>query len=131
MYNDKTVSLNELLEKDVSGSIYHQNIRQFAIQMLKVFNGLSPEIIKGILQFIDEVPYNLRQRSQFLIPLVHVVFDGTENIKFLGPKIWEFAPDKIKQLKCLREFIKAIKQWKPRSCPYRICNRYTYSIEFL
>ena len=80
--------------------------------MFKVFNGngLSPEIIKGISQFQNKVPYNLRQRSQFHIPPVYKVFTGTESIKFLGPEIWELVSDKMKQLESLKEFRKATKQ---------------------
>ena len=55
--------------------------------MFKVFYNLSPEINKGIFQFRGEVPYKWRQRSQFYIPPIHTVFNATECIKFLGPKI--------------------------------------------
>lgn len=87
--------------------------------MVKNFNGVRPEIINGIVQFI--ATYNLRQKSRFHMPPVHTVFNNTESIKFLGPKIWEFVPDEIAQLESLREFRKTIKQWKPRYCPCRIC----------
>ena len=69
--------------------------------MLKVSEGLSPEIVKGLFQFRNEIPYNLRQRSQFHIPPVRAAFSGTESIKFLGPKIWKFIPDEMKELESL------------------------------
>ena len=87
VYSDKTSDFSELLEKDGSVSIHYQNIRQFATEMFKVSKGLCPEIVKGLFQFRNEMPHNLRQRSQFHIPLVRTVFSGTESIKFLGPKI--------------------------------------------
>ena len=41
--------------------------------MFKVFNSLSPEIIKGAFQFRDEVPYNFKRKSQYQMPPLHAV----------------------------------------------------------
>ena len=84
--------------------------------MFKVSKGLFPEIIKGSFQLRNEIPYNLRQKSQFHIPPARTVFSGTESIKFLGPKIWELIPGEMKERESLWEFKRAIKQWKPTSC---------------
>ena len=46
VYSDKTSDFSELLEKDGSVSIHHQNIRQLAIEMFKVSKDLCPEIVK-------------------------------------------------------------------------------------
>ena len=99
--------------------------------MFKVSKGLCPEIVKGLFQCRNEIPYNLRQRSQFHIPLVRTVFNSTESIKFLGPKIWGLIPDEMKELENLWQFKKAIKQWKPTSCSCRLCKQYFYRVGFL
>ena len=99
--------------------------------MFKVSKGLCPEIVKGLFQFRYEIPYNLRQGSQFHILPVRIVFSGTENIKYLGPKIWEFIPNEIKELESIWEFKRPIKLWKPTSCPCRLCRQYFYGIGFL
>ena len=65
VYSDKTSDFSELLEKDGSASIHYQNIRQLATEMFKVSKDLCLEIEKGLFQFRNEIPYNLRQRSQF------------------------------------------------------------------
>ena len=39
--------------------------------MFKVSRGLSPEIVNELFQFRKQIPYELRQRSQFQIPWVH------------------------------------------------------------
>ena len=57
--------------------------------MFKVSKGLCLETVKGFFQFRNEIPCNLRQRSQFHILPVRTIFSGTESIIFLGPKIWE------------------------------------------
>ena len=65
VYSDKTSDFSELLEKDGSVSIHYQNIRQLATEMFKVSKDLCLEIEKGLFQFRNEIPDNLRQRSQF------------------------------------------------------------------
>ena len=59
-FSTKTSDFSDLLAKDGSVSIHHQNIRQLAIEMFKVSKGLCPETAKGLLQFRNEIPYNLR-----------------------------------------------------------------------
>ena len=46
VYNDKKLNFNELLVKDVSVSIHHQNLQKLGVEMLKVSRGLSPEIVR-------------------------------------------------------------------------------------
>ena len=99
--------------------------------MFKGSKGLCLEIVKGLFQFRNEIPYNLRQRSQCHIPPVRTVFNGTGSIKFLGPKIWELTPDKMKELESLWQFKRAIKNWKSTSCPCRLYKQYFYRIGFL
>lgn len=76
------------------------------------------------------MPFNLRPRSQFHIPPLHTVYVGTGSIEFLRIKIWGRVTDEIKKLEGVREFIKALKQWKPTLCPFRLCKRYIYRIGF-
>ena len=52
VYNDKKTNFNELLVKDSSVSIHHQNLQKLAVEMFKVSRGLSPEIVNGLFQFL-------------------------------------------------------------------------------
>ena len=99
--------------------------------MFKVFKGISSQIAKDIFQSKDVVPYLLRQHTDFQIPSVQSVFNGTGSIKFLGPKFWEILPHKKKQLESLEEFKKAIKQWKPTSCSCRLCKTCIHTFDFI
>ena len=112
VYNDKKSNFNELLVKDGSVSIHHQNLQKLAVEMFKVSRGLSPEIVNELFQFREQIPYELRQKSQFQIHWVHSAFSNTDSLKFLGPKIWALVPNEMKQLKILGKFRNAIKQWK-------------------
>ena len=45
MYNDKLSNFKELLHKDSSVSIHHNNIHVLVIEMYRAVNGMSPEIM--------------------------------------------------------------------------------------
>ena len=55
--------------------------------MFKLSRGLDSEIVIELFQFREQIPYELRQRYQFQIPLVYSVFSGRASLKFLRPKI--------------------------------------------
>ena len=130
IYSDKKSSFDELLDKDESVSIHHQNNQKLDIEMFKVINFENPQIINGIFCIRDETSYKLQQRSCFRIPTVNTVFSGTESIRFLDPKIWELIPNDIKCLQNLRDFKTVVKKWKPTSCPCRICKTYLHGVGF-
>ena len=110
IYNDKQLTFEELLEKDDSVSIHIRNLQTLAIEMSKVMNSSSPEIMKEIFRIRQENGYNLRHRSTFKRPIVNSVYSGTETVSFLGPKIWELMPTEIKELVSLNSFKKPVKK---------------------
>ena len=112
-------------------SIHHQNLQKLKVEMFKVSRGLSPGVFNELFEFREQIPYEVRQKLQFQIPWIHSVFSGTESLKSLRPKIWALMPNEMKQLENLGKFRIAIKQWKPTSCPCRLCKRYINRIEFL
>ena len=48
IYNDKISNFEELLNKDNSVSIHHSNIHALAIEMYKVANDMSPDIMNEV-----------------------------------------------------------------------------------
>ena len=57
---------------------------------------MAPEILSDIFQ-IRTSSYNLRENSNFYSRPVHSVYNGTESLSFLGPKIWELTSEDIKK----------------------------------
>ena len=76
----KKSSFEYLLDEDKSVSILHKNLRSVAIKMYKVHGGISSEILNGLFRLRQADRYNLRNRSQFIIPNVKNVNHGFENI---------------------------------------------------
>ena len=124
IYNDKKSSFENILDKDKSVSIHHRNFRSLAIEMYKVHRDISPEILSDLFPLSQAEQYNLRSRSQFIIPNVKPVNQGFECLRYLRPKIWKTIPSHLKEMNSLKNFKNAIKKWKPESCPcqyFKIC----------
>ena len=70
VYRAKISRFEELLERDGSVSIHHQNIRSLESEMFEVFIDISPQIVKVVFQFRDTVTYQLKKQKDFQIPSV-------------------------------------------------------------
>ena len=126
IYNDKQLTFKELFKKDDSASVHIKNLKTLAIEMYRVVNGGSSEIMKEIFRIRKENGYNLRHQNSF-----NSVYNGTETVLFLGPKIGELIPTEIKKLVSLNGFKKAIKKWKPVNCPCKLCKTYLHYVGFI
>ena len=129
--NEKYSNFEKLLAKDNSVSIHYNNVHTLAIEMYKVANGLSPDIMNDIFKLRENTHYNLRYASQFLFDPIHSVLNGSESASCLGPKIWERIPFEIKNINSLVGFKKEIRKWKPANCPCRICKVYIPNLGFI
>ena len=97
--NDKNSSYEELLTKDGSVSIHHRNIQALATEFYKIKNRILPELFTEIFACETESHSNLRRCNDFRIPSIHTAYHGSESISFVGPKICNILPVKIKQFK--------------------------------
>ena len=108
IYNDKISSFKELLERDRSVPIHSRNLQILATRMFKVHNNIAPPIFTKI--FDKRNPnYQLRHTLHFSIPPFRSVYNGTESLSFLGPKIWDIVPTELKKVKSLNAFKYGIK----------------------
>ena len=110
--------------KDGEFTIYQRNLQKLAIEMYKVKNGLSPEIMTDIFTL------KTRGNSDFVIPQVTTVNKGIETIRYRGPLTWDLVPDEIKQAESLSIFKDRIKKWKPTGCTCRLCKAYIPGIGY-
>ena len=127
IYNDRTSTFEELLNKDNSVSIHHKNFQVLVTELYKVKSNMAPEILHEIFQNRTS-SYNLRTNSSFAVRPVHSFCHGTESLSFLGPKIWELVPEDAKQSESVEIFKKKIKQWEPSRCPCRLCRIYLQNL---
>ena len=130
IYNYKHSNFEELLVKDNSVSIHHNNIYTLAIEIYKVTNDICPEIMNDIFKLRENTHYNLKGTSQFLADPIHTVLNVSESASYLGARIWEEIPTDIKE-DSLIGFKKEIKKWKPLNCPCRICKTFIPNLGFI
>ena len=92
IYND---NFEEMLMKDNSSSIRHNNIHTLAVQMYIAANSTSPKIMSDIFKLRDNTHYYLSHTIQFLVDPIHSIFKGSELASYLGTRIWEQIPAEI------------------------------------
>ena len=96
IYNDKKSSFKDLLEKYVSVSIYHRNLRTLAVELRKVFKGLSPVIFAEAFPVREQNQYNMRNYSYFAMPRAKTVSHELEGLPYTGSKFWDSIPSHMK-----------------------------------
>ena len=131
VYQDKQSSYENLLLRDGTVSMHHRNIQAPAIEMYKIKNDLSTEILSNIFTQRTQNHYSLGNASDFQILFVRTVYHGTESISYLGPKIWDIVPAKMKNVISLNSFKAQIKKWLPFNYPCRLCKSYINAVDFL
>ena len=129
VFDDNISTFNELLMKDNSVTIHERNIQNLAIELYKVLNGLSPEIMSLIFPTKENIKYC--SKNQFVTRNVRTVKYGTETLAHLGPKIWALVPDEIKSEKSINGFKMKIKKWRPLNCPCKLCKTYINGVGYI
>ena len=131
IYNDKKSSFEDLLEKDEAVSIHHRNLRTLAVELFKVFKGLSPLIFTEAFPVRKPSQYSMRNSSYFAMPRANTVNYGLQSLAYIGSKLWDNIPSNMKKIDSLNEFKRVIKTWKPDFCSCRLCKIYLKNIGYL
>ena len=101
VYQNKNLSFSELLELDNAVTIHQRNLQVLVIEIFKVKNNLSPEIIKQVFD-LQKPYYTLRpETSQFRRENKNTTHYDIQSVKLLEPKIWYKVPKNIKNCKSL------------------------------
>ena len=105
---------------------------QFLItEMCKLAKGISPTIMQEIFRFPNNKRHNLGSQTNFKIPFRNSVYNGTESISYLGPKVWELVPDNLKRVNSMTSFKEQKKKWNPENCPCRLCKTCIQHVGFI
>ena len=86
VYNGKSFSLRELLERDKSGTVYERNIQVLLTEIFKVKSGVAPEIMTEIFKFQDH-SYDLTKNNCIERRIIKSYKDGNKTVSNLGPKL--------------------------------------------
>ena len=130
VYKDFNSSFQELLIKDNSSNIHHRNLQKLVTEIFKVKNGLSPELMNDVFEFIEK-PYSLRTTSHFRSRKIRTTKYGIETPSYLGPKLWNLVPNEYKTIESLEVFKAKIKTWVPENCTCKLCKTYIHQVGFI
>ena len=75
--------------------------------------------------------YNLRNQSDFRRPLIRTNYQGSESISYLGPKVWDINPEKLKEVSSIVSFQKSVRKWILQKYPCRLCKPFASGVGFL
>ena len=99
--------------------------------MFKVAKNSVPTTFYTIFQKIEQSIYNLRNTTEFHIPLLKTVYNGPACLSYLGRKAWNMLSLEYKKTEPLLEFKTKIKGWNPNRCPCRICKNYIFNVGYV
>ena len=91
---------------------------------------MPPTIISYIFAS-RATPYNLRNPVSFKVRKVYSIYHGTETLSNLGPKIWSFVPQEIRQSVSFGDLKSKIKKQTPSNCPCKLCKKYFHLVGFI
>ena len=129
VYKDFNLPLQELFIEDNSLNIHHRNLQKLVAEMFTVKNGLSPELMNDVFDFIEK-PYSLRTTSHFRSRKIRTTKYGIET-PYLGPKLWNLVPNEYETIESLEDFKPKIKIWVPKNCPCKLCKTYIHQVGFI
>ena len=80
VYSNNTSSYEDFLETDNSVSIHTQNLQSLAIELYKIVNGFSPDIMKDVIPFNTNSSYNIRNIRTFRSRPIRTITFGSETL---------------------------------------------------
>ena len=134
VYQNETLSFEDLLKMDESVTIHHRNIQHLAIEMFKAKHGLGTEIMDAVFirpSNADRIQTRSSVNNDFFLPQVNTVHYGHDSLRYFGCKIWGLVPGWIKLSPGVLQFKSAIKGWIPESCPCRLCSDYIAGVGYV
>ena len=102
-----------------------------ATEMFKVEKIVHALFFMKHLKKKKQNSYNLRNTTEFNIPLVKTVYNELESLSCLGPKIWNTLPIKYKEIKPLLGFKTKIIGWSSYSYPCWLCKNHTCNFGYV
>ena len=137
VYNDDVSSFQDLLKKDGSVTIHHQNIRYLVTEMYKVHNNYAPSFMRNLFEIhpnlqTDTVSSNTRSTSYFYnSENPRTSKYGLNSLRCLGPKLYDMVPEEIKRSLSLSIFKEKISRWIPEKCPCKLCRNFIQNLGYI
>ena len=130
VYRGSISSFHEFLQKDHFFTIHHRNIQSLAIELYKIKENLSNEIMSSIFP-PRLIKYNLRTQSDFFRNSVNSSKYGVKSIRFFASKVRQVVPMGMKNLKSLEDFRNKIRRWGSDGSDCKLCKDFVLSLGYI
>ena len=82
VYRNTSLCFDQLLQTNKSCNIHHKNIQTLAIELYKVKNNLSNQIMQEVFEKHESVDYNLRFQTDFVLPGVNTTYFSLHSLRY-------------------------------------------------
>ena len=110
VFNDRTSSYENLLERGNYLSLSMFRIYFLAIEVFKCSRGQNPEYLSGLFEK-KHLGYNLRNSDLIVQPKFETFTYGYKSFSYFGAKIWNSLSPDVKNCNSLSTFKQKLKDW--------------------
>ena len=110
VYRNTSLCFDQLLQTNKSCNIHHKNIQTLAIELYKVKNYLSNQMMQKIIEKRQNLHFNLRFQTNFVLLGISTTYFGLHLLRYFSSKIWNVIHDEIKNSLSLDKFKIKIRQ---------------------
>ena len=96
-------------DDDYSLTLSNRRLQDIAILIFKAVNGMLPGYISDLFVVRKNVKC-LRGTNKLVVPRKKTSHFGLKSTTFIGAKVWNSLPDKLRSTKILKEFKKAVRE---------------------
>ena len=129
VYKDSHADYETLLKLDNAVSIHQRNLQYLMIEIYKTKNNLNPSFMSEIFEARD-VQYDLRNKNSLGIPNARTTSYGIETVRYLGQKLWQTLPHRIRESQSLTAFKKELRTHNI-GCDCRLCRTFISGLGFI
>ena len=86
VYRNNSFCFDQLLQIDKSYNIHHKNIETLATELYKVKNNLSNQFMQNIFEKRQNMDYDLRFQTDFVLSSVNATFFGLHSLRYFFRK---------------------------------------------
>ena len=122
VYGDFISSYEVLLKKGNHQMLYLGRLKNIALEVYKLLNGLSPDYIAEMVS-VKPNKYNLRNDKALTQPKCKTVKFGLNSFSYKGPKIWNCLPSDMRNAVSIDEFKNMLKTWTGPKCLCSMCTK--------
>ena len=120
LHNDYVCSYKDLLLKSNRCTMLVSRQRTLCIEIFKTLKKLNPAFMNDIFS-VRTSDYSLRNPNNLNHFRPNQVTFGSNSLKVMGPKIWNYLPNELKSAENLNSFKNMIKQWDGPICKCNAC----------